>query len=69
MLLEQDIDKIDKFASFFEPREKKVFFELLVIILNKIADDLRRIHNSFRRQILVRFDPPDGFAINKQHAL
>src|SRR5881392_1535113 len=39
MLLQKHIHKIDKFVRLLEAWEKKILFQLLVIIFNEVADD------------------------------
>src|SRR5579872_3012489 len=40
MLREESIDQINQLSGFAKPREKKVFFELLVIVLDEVTDNV-----------------------------
>ncbi len=53
----------------FETREQKIFLELLVIILNEVANNSRAVRQSFWREILLCIDTPQHFAVNQKHAL
>src|ERR1700758_3703788 len=40
MLREKRVHKIDELAGFAKAREKEIFFQLLVILLHKVANDV-----------------------------
>jgi hypothetical protein len=68
VLLQKHIHKIDKFVRLLEAREKKILFQLFVIIFDEIANDFCGISQRLGRQILFAIDPPDSFAVNEQNA-
>jgi hypothetical protein len=69
VLLQEDVDKIDKFVRLPETREEKVLLQLLVIILDKFANGLCGIRQWLRRQIFIRVNAPQRFPVNKQDTL
>src|SRR5574338_1085993 len=48
MLREKYIHQVHELSRFFKARENEVFFQLLVVILDEIANDLRGIRYRIR---------------------
>lgn len=49
MLLQEHVDKIDKFICLSETREEEVLLQFLVIIFDEFADDFGRVGQRLRR--------------------
>src|SRR6266478_563090 len=60
--------QVDEPIRFFEARKEKIFFELLMIILDKMANNSRSVSQSFGRKILFRIEAAQRFAVNQKHA-
>ena len=69
MLLQKNIDEIRQLVRFLETREKKVLLQFLVIILDEIANDLRRLSDRLRRQIFVRVHATECFSVDEHNSL
>ena len=69
MLLQKHIDEIGQLVRLLEAREEEVLLQFLVIILDEIANDLRRFGDRLRRQIFVRVHATERLAVNEQDAL
>src|SRR5882762_5103744 len=67
MLCPQDFDEVDEQVGLFETRKEKTFFELLVIILNKAANNSRGISQSVRWKVLLCIEASQHFAVNQKH--
>jgi hypothetical protein len=69
MLHQEHIDEIGKLVRFLEARKEEVFFELLVVILDKIANYFRGLCNRLWRQLFIRIHATERFTVNEQNAL
>jgi hypothetical protein len=69
MLLEKHIDQVHELARFSKTREKKVLFQLFVVVLDEAANDFRRIGYRIRGQIRIGINSPGRFSVDEQHAL
>src|SRR5438094_426068 len=60
--------QVDELIRFFEARKGKIFFELLVIILDKMANNSCGVSQSLGRKILFRIEAAQRFAVDQKHA-
>jgi len=60
---------LQELIGSLEAREKEIFLKLLVVIFDKAANNSRRLGQSFWREILLRIEPAQCFAVNQEHAL
>jgi CubicO group peptidase (beta-lactamase class C family) len=68
MLLHQNVDELDHFSGLLEAREDELLLVLLVIILDEGADDLRRLGDDVRLDLLIGADAPNQLAVDEQKA-
>src|SRR6185312_963035 len=66
VLLQESIHGLHQSPRFLQDWEQKLFFEFLVIIFDKVMNDLRGTMNQFRVELLFGPDSPDGLIINEQ---
>jgi hypothetical protein len=69
MLLLEHVHEIDKHIVLAKTREEIVLLELLMVLLDEGADDLRGIDHRRRREVFLRGDAARHFVIDEKDPL
>jgi hypothetical protein len=69
MLLIKSIDQVHQLVRLAEPREKIIFFQFLVIILNERPNQLSGRHHHIRGEVPLGIDPIHDLPINQDNTL
>ena len=65
----EHLHQVGELVGLFEAGEEVVLLQLLVVVLDEAADDLRRLEQGLGREVLLRVQAPQDLVVHEHHPL